>query len=125
MLLTAIKMECVVLLQSMSKLRKWLSENRYFNSFPLSILLYSRKMIYHYAQKMSQSLKLAQNNKLNKIVYWLLTKRVGLPIDYNTSVWCNKNFATMFMKAAKQKGTSRFKGQMTTTTETLDKMVSN
>ena len=107
-----------------SELRKWLNENGYFTSFPVSIILYSRKMVYHHAHKMSKSLQLAKGNRLNKTINWLLLNRVGSVIDYHTSVWCNKEYINSFMTLAKKKTNSRFKGRMITTTETLDKMVS-
>ena len=107
-----------------SKLRGWLQDNGFTEYFPLSLLGYSRKMNYHFASKVSKSVALSQTNDLYKIVDWMLRERVGSVIDFHSSVWSNDNFAKEFQEFAKVKSSSRFKGRMTTTTETLDKIVS-
>ena len=107
-----------------SKLRAWLDDNGFSESFPVLLLGYSRKMNYHYGCKVSKSCALAETNDLYKVVDWMLRERVGSVVNYHSSVWSNNNFAEDFEKFSKVKDTSRFKGRMTTTTETLDKIVS-
>ena len=107
-----------------SKLREWLDHNGFSDSFPVSLLGYSRKMNYHYGCKVSKSCALAETNDLYNVVDWMLRERVGSVVDYNSSVWSNNKFADEFEQLSKVKDTSRFKGRMTTSTETLDKIVS-
>ena len=106
------------------KLRSWLDDNGFTDSFPVSLIAYSRKMNYHYASKVSRSVALSKQNDLFKLVDWMLRDRIGSVVDYHSCVWCNDNFAKEFQEVAKLKPSSRFKGKMTTTTETLDKIVS-
>ena len=107
-----------------TELRRWLDENGFSGTFPVSIILYSRKVVGHYLQKMKDSLDLAGMDDIHALIHWLLTKRVGSEIDYQTSVWSNKRFAREFKKKAKMFKKSRFRGRLLTTTETLDKTVS-
>ena len=103
---------------------KWLQSNGYTDTFQVSILLYSRKVVYNYAKKFQSSHSLSTQNDLNKLTHWLLTKRLGSEVDYLSSVWGNDNFADEFMDCADKIKNSRFKGRQLLTTETLDKTVS-
>lgn len=105
-------------------LRKWLQSNGYTDTFPVSIILYSRKVVYNYAKKFQSSHSLSTENDLKKLTHWLLTNRVGSEVDYLSSVWGNDNFADEFMDRADKIKNSRFKGRQLLTTETLDKTVS-
>ena len=107
-----------------SKLRLWMDANGFTHSFPLSIIYYSRRMNFHYGLKISKSVSLANENTLFQLVDWMLRKRVGSVVDYQSTVWGNTDFAKEFLKRAKVKKGSRFGGRMTTTTETIDKIVS-
>ena len=108
-----------------SELRLWLEQNRYTLSFPLSIILYSRKMVSYHCLKQSKSIASSKTNKLYSLIHWILTDCVGSEIGYESSMWCNPNFGMEFMTLAKVKESSRFNGRMYLTTETLDKMVSS
>ena len=55
-----------------SNLGAWLNENGFTNTFPVSLIGYSRKMNYHYAGKVSKSVELAETNGLYKLVDWML-----------------------------------------------------
>ena len=110
---------------ALSKLRLWLEENGYNSSFPLSIILYSRKMVSFHCLKQSKSIVLSNKNKLYSLIHWVLTDRVGSEIDYESSVWCNPKFGKDFMTLATVRESSRFNGRMYLTTETLDKIVSS
>ena len=105
-------------------LSQWLKDNGCTVSFPVSIILYSRKVVYNFAKKLSDSKALGKEDKLSDLTDWLLTECVGSEIDYHSTVWGNENFADEFMASAEVKSSSRFNGRMMTTTETIDKTVS-
>lgn len=107
-----------------STLRKWLTENGFVGTFPLSIILYSRKVVHHYIKRQTTSTSLASDNDINRLAHWMLTERVGSEIDYQSSVWGNDDFAEQFLEQAESDDAKTFKGMCTRSTETLDKMVS-
>ena len=107
-----------------SKLRKWLEQNGFRDSFPLSIILYSRRCVFNHCAKMSQSQSLSAIDDVYKVMHWALVDRVGSPCDFHNQVWCNPEFAEMFMKKAAVKKNSRFQGKMMDSVESYDKTVS-
>ena len=107
-----------------SKLRAWLLANKFTSSFPISILLYSRKCVLKLCQRMSDSFALGATDHLANILHWAMTKRTGSVCDYHGTIWCSSSFAKDFMKRSKAKTSSRFGGRLITRVEAYDKMVS-
>ena len=107
-----------------SSLWKWLNANSYYESFPCSIILYSRKCCYTVARKMSQANLFASKDLLRKCVHWGLTERVGSVVDYNGRVWQNDEYPSLFTKNAIKNQHQRFKSLYWSTTAAYDKMVS-
>ena len=106
-----------------SKLWRWLNGNGYFDSFPCSIILYSRKHIYHYSRKMARSLQFASQDLLRKSLHWAFIERVGTVTDYRSRIWNNDNFPSLFKRHSKKMKTSRFKGLLWTAPACYDKTV--
>ena len=107
-----------------SQLHRWLKQKGFKGSFPLSVILYSRKCVMNHCKKMADSFHFGETDEITKVLHWALTDRVGSVCDYQHSVWCNSQFAQEFLKVADKKKHSRFEGRMSTQVEAYDKMVS-
>ena len=104
-------------------LAKWLSINGYQNSFPCSIILYSRKVVNSYCQKISLSFLLGENDLLRKATHWALCDRVGKPEDYLSQIWNNVNFPHLFKQNATIYKKDTFRGKCLKRTPAYNKMV--
>ncbi len=107
-----------------SKLWVWLNKNGYTESFPCSIILYSRKHVYYICKKLAESKRFAEKDVLRKCVNWAFLNRVGSVTDYRSRIWNNESFPNLFKRYSKTYKTSRFKGAIWTSPACYDKTVS-
>ena len=107
-----------------SKLWKWLNLNGYFDSFPISMILYSRKSVHSHCMKMVSTRKLGEKDPIMELVSWAFLDRVGSQVDYHNRIWNDFGFGQNFKMIASVREKSRFGGRMLVCTEHYDKMVS-
>ena len=107
-----------------SKLWLWLKENGYTDCFPCSIILYSRKCVHSYCEKIAASEVFAEHDLVRKCVKWAMIDRVGTIVDYRSRVWNSPIFPNQFLKYATKKTGSRFKGKVWSSPAAYDKTVS-
>ena len=108
-----------------SKLWIWLEQNSYSKSFPVNILLYTRKAVYHHCLKVAGTRRIGETDPLKDILVWAFTERIGSSVDYHNRVWNDFDFPIKFKETAKKKCTSRFGGKLMLCSEHYDKMVSD
>ena len=108
-----------------SRLWLWLLSNGYATSFPCSIILYSRKVVHHYCNKLSLSNKLAAKDTVRKCLNWAMIKRVGSVTDYRSRIWNSTTFPNLFKKHSRKIKTSRFRGLLWPSPACYDKTVSD
>ena len=107
-----------------SRLWQWLNGNGYTESFPCSMILYSRKQVYFFCKKMSLTKELSKKDMVRKCMTWALFDRVRTVTDYRSRVWNNDSFPNLFKKHSKKFKTSRFKGSLWASPACYDKTVS-
>ena len=107
-----------------SRLWIWLNQNGYSESFPCSIILYSRKSVQSYCEKIARTELFAERDLVRKCIKWAIVDRVKSVVDYQSRVWNNDVFPNLFRKYCKVKKGSRFKGQMWSSPAAYDKTVS-
>ena len=107
-----------------SKLWVWLEMNGYKETFPCSIILYSRKQVYYICNKMAQTSVFADKELVRKCVSWAFIDRVGSVTDYRSRIWNSESYPNLFKKFSKRVKSSRFKGRMWSSPACYDKTVS-
>ena len=107
-----------------SKLWIWLNQNGYFESFPCSFILYSRKAVHSYCHKLVLSNQFADKDLVRKCIKWAMIDRVKSVVDYRSRVWNNAAFPNLFKRHAKKRNGSRFRGVFWATPAGYDKTVS-
>lgn len=107
-----------------SVLWKWLELNGYSTWFPCSIILYSRKKVSEYCEKLQEMQKFAAKSEVHRCVHWALMGRVGHEVDYLSNIWNNDSFHDNFLKKAKKKKNSLYGGRFMEITAAYDKTVS-
>ena len=108
-----------------SKLWVWLKANGYTDTFPCSIILYSRVCVHRVCNKMKHAADFASKDMVRKVIDWGLTQRVGSVVDYKARVFDNDSFPSIFnIHAKRSKKKNHFKGLMLSTPAAYDKMVS-
>ena len=107
-----------------SILWKWLELNGYSTWFPCSVILYSRKKVSEYCEKIDSMRRFEKKSKVHRCVSWALMERVGHQVDYMSNIWNNDLFIDDFMTRAKKKKSSLFDGKFLELTAAYDKTVS-
>ena len=107
-----------------SRLWIWLKQNGYTEFFPCSIILYSRKSVQSYCEKIAKTELFAEQDLVRKCLKWAMVDRVKSVVDYRSRVWNNAAFPNLFRKYGKRKKGSRFNGQMWSSPAAYDKTVS-
>ena len=82
-------------------IKAWLGENGYHESFPCSIILYSRSSVGSYVEKKAKMRKMAITCSLRRSVGWALMNQVGTVVDYLAMVFNSDDFVRQFEKHAK------------------------
>ena len=106
-----------------SRLWVWLQKNGYSTAFPCSMILYSRKHVHYYCEKVAKSLKLSKKDSVRKCLHWAMLSRVGSVTDYRSRVWNNQRFPSLFNLHSRKIKNSRFGGCIWTTPACYDKTV--
>ena len=105
---------------------KWLELNGYTESFPCSVILYSRECVGGYCEKIGESERLAGKNMLNRLVKHGIVDRVCDVVDYRYQVFHNDMFCDIFRANARYPRKTEninFKGMMWARTACYDRMV--
>jgi len=109
-------------------LHQWLAGNGYTKSFPLSFILYSRKVVGSFCKKFSTSFLIGERDLLRRLTHWALCERINKKEDYLSCIWNNKNFPKHFLnncvKGSSYKKPWTFSGKCMKVTAAYDKMVS-
>ena len=108
-----------------SRLWIWLVKNGYLTSFPCSIILYSRKHVYHYCKKILLSRQLSNKDPVRKCIHWALVNRVGSVTDYRSRIWNNTSYPNLFRKYSRKIKSSQFKGNLWASPACNDKTLSS
>ena len=103
---------------------KWLELNGYHDWFPCSIILYSRKSVHLYCQKLSAMEKFAAKDSFRRCIKWALMNRINDDVDYIGNIWNNDKFVKRFNKQSNIIKDSRFQGKMLQITAAYDTTVS-
>ena len=93
-------------------------------NFPCSIILYSRRSVECYCQKMSMMMKFAEKDSLRKLMKWALIDRIDDDVDYLGNIWYNDNFLDRFCQHAKVIDKNMFDGKMMEVTAAYHRIVS-
>lgn len=107
-----------------SPLWQWLELNGYSGCFPCSLILYSRKSVEMYCQKMSAMNDFGKRDGLRSLLRWAFIDRVNSDVDFLGSVWYNDDFADRFEQTAIMNKKLSFRGRMMQRTASYDRIVS-
>ena len=111
-----------------SVLLRWLQSNGYVDSFPCSMILYSRKCVSSICSKMSKMNQFARKDDLRKCLKWAIVDRVDSHVNYETHVWNNDRFCTRFLTKCyydRDIQNRSFQGKMMRVTASYQKIVSH
>ena len=73
-----------------------LKQRGYTDTFPCSLLLYSRKSLDAHVKKLLKIKELRQQDELTDLMFWALTDRMGDVVDYRTNFLESKDFHKIF-----------------------------
>ena len=110
-----------------SELWKWLISNGFETQFPCSIILYSRKCVSAFCNRLCDMERFAKRDKLRQLVKWAIIDRVGSSIDYESRFWNNEHLVSDFCKlSVSQSGRAKrsFHGTMMKSVACYNKVVS-
>ena len=105
-------------------LRKWLEENGYHSSFPVSIILYSRSCVGSYVEKLVKNTRLSNSCSLHQAVSWALMKRVDTAVDYLSRIFESESYVEEFQRKAKISKDSYFGYKLHKSVACYNRMVS-